>query len=160
VSAMQILAQQEIRERREGKRLTATITKSSRVLLERARAVDDAAERGRLPRCRQETTAIEDDLLERDCADTWEALYLAALEFDAVLANLESPFADRVMFYARMLGPLEGGWTSYRAQSSDGQSFAALYQDGRGRPIAALTDEGEVVATGWQCWAGPLPAAP
>jgi hypothetical protein len=160
MSAMAILARQEIQERRDGRRLTGTITKASRVLLERAGAVDEAMERARLPQCRQETTADEDERLERDQAECWEALYVAAVEFDALLANLASPFADRVLWYASMHKPLDGGWTSYRAQSSDGQSFAALYQDGRGRPIAALTDEGEVVATGWQCWAGPLPAAP
>jgi hypothetical protein len=160
MSGMAILVREEIQQRREGRRLTSAITRASRALLERARAVDEAMERARLPQCRQETPADEDERLERDQAECWEALYVAAVEFDALLANIASPFAERVMFYASMHKPLDGGWTSYGGQSSDGQSFAALYHDGRGRPIAALTDEGDVVATGWQCWAGPLPDAP
>ena len=77
------------------------------------------------------------------------------MAFDSLVANVASPFAGQVLFYAQLFGPLEGGWTPYA--NADGTRF---YQDGRGRPTAVLTAAGEVVATGWACQREPLPDPP
>ena len=155
MSSMATLARLEIKERRDSRRLTATVTAAGRALVECAVAVDAALDQSFLPRCRQETTAEEDERLERGQASAFEAFYLAATSWDTLVGNTSSPFADDVLLYAQLLGPLESGWTAYA--NPDGSRF---YQDGRGRPIAMLTADGTIVATCWQCHVGPQPAPP
>jgi hypothetical protein len=160
MSAMAVLAREEIKQRREGRRFTTTTTTASRTLVERARAADEALARGFAARCRQETSADEDERLERDEAACWEALYVAAVAFDTLVDNPASPFADRVLFFAQAHGPHESGWLHNPCRGADGVTHPAYWQDGYGRVIAVLTDDGRVVATGWQCQREPLPRAP
>ena len=118
--SMAVLARKEIKIRRERRYVTVAVTEATRALVERARAVDEAVARGRAARCKQETTADEDDRLERDEAACWEAHYVAAVAYDALVANVTSPVADRMLFYAQLFGPLEGGWTPYANRTARG----------------------------------------
>jgi hypothetical protein len=143
----------ERRARRHGQPLGDDATAACTAYLEASRAVDDALEhvRVQLP---PETTLEEDEAVERAAGDAWEALFLAAIELDTVLPDPERAAADSVRLMASLHNP-PGGWNPY--SHADG---TRSHVDGRGRTIAILTEEGEVVPGPWFKHGQTLPPPP
>jgi hypothetical protein len=139
---------------RRGEPSSEAATVAATAYLEASRAVDDALERLRVVQLRQETTLDEDEQVERSAGDCWEALFLAAIEFDAFQPDPEDSAAASVRVMAQLHNP-PPCWSSYHLQ--DG---SRSYDDGRGRTIALLTADGEVVPGPWFKQRQALPPPP
>jgi hypothetical protein len=72
---------------------------------------------------RRELTADEDPCLESVGAEAWERLALAALVFDDVLPDPESPTAERMQVDASLHAPLEAGWHLSPCRGEDGVTY-------------------------------------
>ena len=147
---------QERRGHRRGQPFGDTPVAACTAHLEASREVDEALARREEVQRRRKTTLEEDEHVERVAGDAWEALFLAAIELDAVLPDPEHSAAELVRLMATLHNP-PCGWTPYHA--ADGRRY---YDDGRGRTIALLTSAGEVVPGPWfkQGQALPPPAPP
>jgi hypothetical protein len=147
---------QERRGHRRGQPFGDTPVAACTAYLQASREVDEALERREEVQRWRETTLEEDEHVERVAGDAWEALFLAAIELDAVLPDPEHSAAEAVRLMATLHNP-QCGWTPYKA--ADGRRY---YDDGRGRTIAVLTAAGEVVPGPWfkQGQALPPPPAP
>jgi hypothetical protein len=144
----------ERRHRRRGQPFGETPVVACTAYLEASREVDEALGRREDVQRRRETTLEEDERVERIAGDAWEALFLAAIELDAVLPDPEHSAAESVRLMAELHnGP--GGWSAYRL--ADG---SRSYEDGRGRTIAVLTSAGTVVPGPWFKQGQALPSPP
>jgi hypothetical protein len=100
-------------------------------------------------RLQRELTADEYAPLESVGAEAWERLFLPAVAFDDLLPEPAMPIAQRVQCGRSLHAPFEAAWRLSPCCGEDGVTYLAYWDDGGGRPIAVLTADGEVVATGW-----------
>jgi hypothetical protein len=143
----------ERRGRRRGQPFSDDAVAVCTAYLEASSAVDDALEHVRA-QLSPETALEDDEAVERAAGDAWETLFLAAIELDTVLPDPEHAAADHVRLMAS-LHNTPGGWTAY--SHADG---TRSYDDGRGRTIAILTEEGDVVPGPWFKQGQTLPPPP
>jgi hypothetical protein len=96
---------QERRGHRRGQPFGDTPVAACTAYLEASREVDEALQRREEVQCRRATTLEEDERVERAAGDAWEALFLAAIELDAVLPDPEHSAAELVRLMATLHNP-------------------------------------------------------